>query len=88
VEPTRRKVADVPLKIGKHTKEKVRLGAAILACTQGEFVERAVAEYLERHAEDLGRRVDRARDALFGGDEAVVAYLLELDPDEVKRLTS
>lgn len=81
-------MADTPLKVSRQTKEKVRLGAAILACTQGEFVDRAVAEYLEHHAEELGRRVDSARDALLGGDAGVIAYLLEVDPEDVNRVSS
>jgi hypothetical protein len=81
-------MADIALKVSRQTKEKVRLGAAILACTQGELVERAVAEFLERHAEDLHRRVETARDALLGSEEDVIAYLLEVDPDDVKRVTS
>jgi hypothetical protein len=64
-----------PLKVQKATKERVRLGAAILACTQGEFVDRAVAEYLENHKDDLKTRVNSAREALLGGDDAMLAYL-------------
>jgi hypothetical protein len=64
-----------PLKVQKATKEKVRLGAAILACTQGEFVDRAVAEFLERHKDDFKDRVESAREALLGGDDAMLAYL-------------
>lgn len=81
-------MADAPLKVSRQTKEKVRLGAAILACTQGEFVDRAVGEYLERHAEELGRRVESAREALLGGEAEVIAYLLEVDPDDVRRVSS
>jgi hypothetical protein len=66
---------DSPLKVARPTKERVRLGAAIFACTQGEFVDRAVAEYLENHKDDLQTRVEHAREALLGGDEAVLAYL-------------
>jgi len=80
-------MADVPLKVSRQTKEQVRLGAAILACTQGEFVDRAVAEYLENHAEDLSGRVESARNALLGGTEEVVAYLLDVDADEVRRVS-
>jgi hypothetical protein len=64
-----------PLKVQKATKERVRLGAAILACTQGEFVDRAVSEYLENHKGDFKTRVESARDALLGGDEQMLAYL-------------
>jgi hypothetical protein len=64
-----------PLKVNKATKERVRLGAAILACTQGEFVDRAVAEYLEEHKNDFRARVESAREALLGGEDAMLAYL-------------
>ena len=80
-------MADAPLKVSRQTKEKVRLGAAFLACTQGEFVDRAVAEYLEQHADELHSRVESARDALLGGEEEVIAYLLEVDADEVRRVS-
>lgn len=66
---------DSPLKVSRTTKERVRLGAAIYACTQGEFVDRAVAEYLESRKDDLQSRVSKARDALLGGEEAMAAYL-------------
>lgn len=81
-------MADAPLQVSRQTRERVRLGAAILACTQGEFVDRAVAEYLERHADDLQRRVERAREALVGGEDEVIAYLLETDTDAVRRVAS
>jgi hypothetical protein len=74
------------LKVSRATKERVRLGAAILACTQGELVDRAVAEYLERHAEQLSDRVEAAKQALLGGEAHAIAYLLEVDPDDVARV--
>lgn len=64
-----------PLKVQKTTKERVRLGAAVLGCTQGEFVDKAVSEYLTNHKDVFESRVDSARDALLGGDEAMAAYL-------------
>ena len=64
-----------PLKVTKATKERVRLGAAILACTQGEFVDRAVAEFLESHKDDFKTRVESAHKALLGGDDEMLAYL-------------
>jgi hypothetical protein len=79
---------EAALKVSQQTKEKVRLGAAILACTQGELVDRAVAEFLERHAEEVNERVDGARKALLGGKDEVIAYLLEVDSDDVRRVAS
>lgn len=64
-----------PLKVKQATKERVRLGAAVLACTQGEFVDRAVAEYLEKHKDDFRTRVENAREALLGDEDAMLAYL-------------
>lgn len=66
---------DSPLKVSRVTKERVRLGAALFACTQGEFVDRAVAEYLESRKGDLRDRVDEAREALLGGEEKMAEYL-------------
>ena len=66
---------DSPLKVSRVTKERVRLGAALFACTQGEFVDRAVAEYLESREGDLRDRVDEAREALLGGEEKMAEYL-------------
>jgi hypothetical protein len=80
-------MADAPLKVSRQTKEKVRLGAAMLACTQGELVDRAVAEFLEHHAEKLSARVESARSALLGSEEDVIAYLLEVDADDVRRVS-
>ena len=50
------RTSGTPLKVTTVTKDMVRYGAAVFACTQGEFVERAVAEYLKRHAELVERR--------------------------------
>jgi hypothetical protein len=68
---------EAPLKVAKATKERVRLGAAVLACTQGEFVDRAVAEYVANHKAEFQARVETARAALLGGEEAMTAYLNE-----------
>jgi len=68
---------DSPLKVNKVTKERVRLAAAMLACTQGELVDRAVAEYIENNAADFDTRLDAAREALLGGDEAVARFLAQ-----------
>lgn len=80
-------MANAPLKVSRRTKETVRLGAAILACSQGEFIDRAVAEYLERHAEEMPRRVEAAREAMLAGDDQLTAFLLEIDADAVRRVT-
>jgi len=80
-------MSETALKVSRETKERVRLGAAILACTQGELLDRAVAEYLEHHSEDLQLRVESARRALLGTDADVIAYLLDVDAEDVDRVT-
>lgn len=72
--------SDTPLKVSKETKELVRLGAAILACTQGEFVDRAVARYLEENKGELQTRVEEARGALLGNDADLAAYINHQKP--------
>jgi hypothetical protein len=81
-------MADTALKVSRETKERVRLGAAILACTQGELIDRAVAEFLERHAEDIQTRVEGARKALLGTNADVLAYLLDVDADDISRVAT
>lgn len=66
---------DSPLKVSKVTKERVRLAAAMLACTQGELVDRAVAEYIENNAADFDTRLDAARKALLGGEESLARFI-------------
>jgi hypothetical protein len=72
--------SDTPLKVSKETKERVRLGAAILACTQGEFVDRAVARYLEENKGELQKRVEEVGGALLGDDADLAAYLNHQKP--------
>jgi len=65
-----------PIKVDNATKERIRLAAALLGIGQGEFVRRLVAEYIAS-SKSLPERVEEARAALLGGDEAMVAYLRE-----------
>lgn len=65
----------VAIKVSEVTRERVRLGAAICGVTQAEFVARAVNEWLENHRGDFRDRVERAREALLGDDEAMLRYL-------------
>jgi hypothetical protein len=74
------RTADAPLKVSPPTKERVRLGAAVLACTQGELVDRAVAEFIEAHAGELSDRVAEAKAALLGGTDAAARYLIGEQP--------
>jgi hypothetical protein len=68
------------VRVSPTTKTRVRVGAALLSLTQGEFIDRAVAEYLEAHAEEFSHRLDLAREAFANGREASIAYLLGEDP--------
>ncbi|MDQ2943065.1 MAG: hypothetical protein M3R21_05270 [Candidatus Dormibacteraeota bacterium] len=77
---------EAPIKVSRKTHERARLMAAVLGVTQGEIVDRAMAEFIESHADDLSHRVERARSALLGGDEAMLAYLSGVDAEEIKRL--
>jgi hypothetical protein len=70
------RTSDAPLKVTEQAKELVRYGAAVFECTQGEFVERAVADYLALREPEIQRRVDerqakaKAAAAQFNGKSA------------------
>ncbi len=53
---------------------------------QAELVERAVDEYVERHREELGRRMDRVREALLGGKASTLAYATGVGEEDVARV--
>lgn len=78
--------AQSPIKVHEATKEKVRYAALMAGLKQAELVERAVDEYVERHREEFGRRMDRAREALLGGKAAVLAYSAGVSEDDVARV--
>ncbi len=42
-----------PLKVSRVTKERVRLGAAVDGTTQGEFLDKAVDEFIQKHKVEL-----------------------------------
>jgi hypothetical protein len=79
-------VATSPIKVDSLTKEQVRLGAALLDCSQSEFVGRAVTEYTTRHASELRAGVAKASAALSLGDDAAIAYLAGTDVDTMERV--
>jgi hypothetical protein len=58
--------AQSPIKVHESTKEKIRYAALLSGLQQAELVERAVDEYVERHREEFGHRMERAREALLG----------------------
>lgn len=75
-----------PIKVSAPTKERVRYAAALAGLSQSELVERAVAEYVERHAGDLFAGLEQAREALSRGLNASVAYALGVSEEDVNRI--
>ncbi len=78
--------AQSPIKVHESTKEKVRYAALMSGLKQAELVERAVDEYVERHREDFGRRMERAREALLGGKASTLAYVTGTSEEDVTRV--
>ena len=78
--------AQSPIKVHESTKEKVRYAALMSGLQQAELVERAVAEYVERHREEFGRRMERAREALLGGRASTLAYATGATEEDVARV--
>ncbi len=76
-----------PIKVNAETKEQIRVGAALLKCSQAELVGRAVSEYAARHAGELRAGIADAGAALALGDDAASAYLAGSDADTLERVT-
>jgi hypothetical protein len=53
---------DTPLRVSPLTKRKVRLGSALLGCTQGEFVAVAVEDFFRQHGEVLDETYSGTKD--------------------------
>jgi hypothetical protein len=86
--PSRRTIMAVsPIKVNAETKEQIRVGAALLKCSQAELVGRAVSEYAARHAGELRAGIAGASAALALGDDAAIAYLAGSDVDTLERVT-
>jgi hypothetical protein len=69
--------AEDPLsRIDPETKHRIRVASTVYATARGQFPQRAVAEYVERHAEPLEARVPKADVALKAGDTALAGYLI------------
>ncbi|SRR6266566_4831099 len=79
-------MAQGPIKVSRSTKDRVRYAAAVAGFSQSELVDRAVNEYVERHAGELFQGLERAREALSRGLNASVAYALGVSEDEVNRV--
>jgi cytosine/adenosine deaminase-related metal-dependent hydrolase len=78
--------AQSPIKVYEATKERIRHGALLVGCNQAEFVDRAVAEYVERHRDDFAVRLDHAREALLGGPAATVAHAVGATEADIERI--
>lgn len=78
--------AQSPIKVHESTKEKVRYAALMAGLQQAELVERAVDEYVERHREEFGRRMERAREALLGGKASTLAYATGVTEEDIARV--
>lgn len=71
------------IKVSEDTKEKIRLTAALLDLQQGQLVERAIDEFVERRETELRADFQRAQAALLGGRTTTIAFLLGEDADDV-----
>lgn len=78
--------AQSPIKVHESTKEKVRYAALMSGLQQAELVERAVDEYVERHREEFGLRMELAREALLGGKASTLAYATGVTEEDVARV--
>ena len=78
--------SQAPIKVSDQTKERIRYLAALTDATQADIVDRAVSEYATRHATDIAKGIERARAVLAGGDAAIAAHLLDVDPKAVERI--
>ena len=75
-----------PIKVNEATKEKIRYLASFCDLTQAGLVEKAIDEYVVRHAAELRAGIERARAALAGGDAEVAAYLLDEPVEAVRKV--
>jgi hypothetical protein len=78
--------AQSPIKVHESTKEKVRYAASMTGLKQAEIVEQAVDEYVERHREEFAARMERARQALLGGQAATIAYMSGVTEEDIARI--
>jgi hypothetical protein len=75
-----------PIKVHETTKEKVRYAASMTGLKQAEIVEKAVDEYVERHRAEFAARIERAREALLGGEAATLAYAAGVTVEDIERI--
>ncbi|MDA8039670.1 MAG: hypothetical protein M0Z69_11030 [Actinomycetota bacterium] len=79
-------MGQAPIKVDEATKERIRYLAALIHTTQADVVDRAIREYAVRHADLVGKGMDRARSVLAAGDAAIAAHLLDVPLDGVQRV--
>jgi hypothetical protein len=78
--------AQSPIKVREATKERIRHAALLAGCNQAEFVDRAVAEYVEHHHVEFAQRMESAREALLGGKTSTLAYSAGVEEGDVMRV--
>lgn len=59
--------ANSPIKVSERTKEMIRLGAVMKGTTQGELVDRAVAQFFVTHRDEVEARIAHVREVLGFG---------------------
>jgi hypothetical protein len=79
-------VSQAPVKVADTTKERIRYMAALCDMSQAQLVDKAVAEYAARHADELHNGIERAREVLAGGDAAIASYLIGEPLESVERV--
>lgn len=52
------------IKVARRTRELVRLGSAMEHCTQDEFVDKAVAAFIDTHRDEIEGKLAQARKTL------------------------
>jgi predicted transcriptional regulator len=77
-----------PIKVNEQTKDRIRYLAAFTDATQADIVDRAVSEYAVRHADDIAKGIERAREVLSSGDAAIAAHLLVESTEDVEQVSS
>jgi hypothetical protein len=67
--------------------DHIRYLAALTDATQAEVVDRVVAEFAPRDADDVRKGTDRAAEAVSAGDAAIAALLLGALAEAVERVS-
>lgn len=70
---------DTPLRVAARTKDRVRWVAGLVAIGQGDVVEIAMREYIDKHGQTLNRLTSQLADPK-GDEQQVFALRQELIP--------